>query len=90
MYNKVFLVLVATSLLGGCATMGQSEIAQTKTLVLAKCPVLKQYSRERLTKAANELKFLPNDSELAALLTDYSKMRDACRAITKELKKAPQ
>ena len=90
MHNKVFLVLVAASLLGGCATMTQSEIAQTKTLVLAKCPVLKQYSKERLTKAANELRSLPDDSEVAALLTDYSKMRDACRAITKELKKTPQ
>lgn len=70
--------------------MTQSEIAQTKTLVLAKCPVLKQYSKERLTKAANELRSLPDDSEVAALLTDYSKMRDACRAITKELKKTPQ
>lgn len=70
--------------------MTQSEIAKTKTLVIAKCPVLKQYSKERLIKAANELKSLPDDSQVAALLTDYSKMRDACRAITKELKKKEQ
>lgn len=76
-------------MLGGCATvsgMTQQEKQQTKTLVLAKCPVLKQYSKEALTKAALELESLPDGSQLTVMLTDYSKMRDACRAITKELK----
>ena len=84
--KQVIAIAFVSSLLAGCATMSQSEIAQTKTLVLAKCPVLKQYSQERLKKAASELRNLPDDSEVAALLTDYSKLRDACRAITKELK----
>ena len=76
--HRLFLTLIAVAMLGGCATMSQPEIAQTKTLVIAKCPVLKQYSQERLQKAASELKSLPSDSELAALLTDYSKYRDPC------------
>ena len=85
--NKLIITLAAASMLGGCATMSQSELVQTKTLVIAKCPVLKQYSKDRLVRAAGELRSLPDDSEVATLLTDYSKLRDACRAITKELKK---
>lgn len=84
---KILAAITLSLMLAGCATMNQAEIAQTKTLVIAKCPVLKNYSKERLKKAAAELESLPSDSELTALLTDYSKLRDACRAITKELKK---
>lgn len=84
---KILAAITLSLMLAGCATMDKAEIAQTKTLVIAKCPVLKNYSKDRLKKAAAELQSLPSDSELAALLTDYSKLRDACRAITKELKK---
>ena len=87
MKHAFIALLIPTIMFGGCATMTAAEKQQTKTLVIAKCPVLKNYSKERLQKAAAELKSLPDDSELAALLTDYSKLRDACRAITKELKK---
>lgn len=91
MKNRMMLLAVSTAfILSGCATvsdMTSAEKQQAKTLILAKCPVLKQYSKETLKKAAQELKSLPDDSQLTVLLTDYSKMRDACRAITKELKK---
>jgi hypothetical protein len=87
MKHIIIALLIPTLMLGGCATMSAAEKQQTKTLVIAKCPVLKNYSKEKLQRAAAELKGLPDDSELAALLTDYSKLRDACRAITKQLKK---
>jgi uncharacterized lipoprotein YbaY len=86
---KNIFILASALMLGGCATisdMTAQEKQQAKTLVLAKCPVLKQYSKDALTKAAQELKSLPDSSQLTVMLTDYSKMRDACRAITKELK----
>jgi TusA-related sulfurtransferase len=88
--NIILAVSLTAFVVSGCATvsgMTSAEKQQTKTLVLAKCPVLKQYSKETLMKAAQELKALPDGSQLTVLITDYSKMRDACRAITKELKK---
>lgn len=91
MKNSGILAVSLTALfLSGCATvsdMTSAEKQQARTLVLAKCPVLKQYSKESLMKAAQELKALPDGSQLTVMITDYSKMRDACRAITKELKK---
>jgi hypothetical protein len=91
MKKSIIAITVATAiLLSGCGTlssMSDEERAQTRTLVIARCPILKQYSPERLKKAAEELKNLPEESELLSMLTDYGKMRDACRAITKELKK---
>lgn len=70
----------------GCAHMSREDVLATRTLVIAKCPVLKSYSPEQQQKAADELKALGVDSELATMLVDYSKMRDACRAITKKKK----
>lgn len=91
MKKIIIAISIMTSIfLSGCSTfsaMSDEEKIQTRTLVLARCPILKQYSQERLLKAAEEMKNLPEESELLAMLTDYGKMRDACRAITKELKK---
>jgi hypothetical protein len=81
-------LLIATSLigilLGGCATMSRQEQIQ---LAYQQCPVLKKYSKEQLMKAAGELKALATDSEIAEMVTDYSKLREACRLAEKKLKK---
>lgn len=62
-----------------------TERQQVSALVIAKCPVLQNYSIEQQTKAADELAKLASDSQIAAMVTDYGKMREACRAITREL-----
>jgi hypothetical protein len=85
--NKMVLatVLIATTL-GGCAgSLSQSQQKQA-ALVISKCPVLKQYTKEQMRQAASELKSLPTESQVAVLVTDYSKLRDACRIANKKLK----
>jgi hypothetical protein len=79
-------VLIAALALGGCAT--GSEQQKQVALVISKCPVLKNYSKEQLKKAASELKNLPSESQVAVLVTDYSKLRDACRVARKKLKQS--
>lgn len=80
------VVFVSLLFLTGCAHMSRDEVLAARTLVIAKCPVLKSYSPEQQKKAAEELKAMGVDSEIARMMVDYSKMRDACRAITRKYK----
>lgn len=66
--------------------MSRDDVMSARTLVIAKCPVLKSYTPEQQKKAAQELKDLGVDSQIANMMVDYSKMRDACRAITRKSK----
>ncbi len=43
------------------------------------CPPLVDYSAERQTKAAKELRSLPKGSELANMIVDYGQLRRTCR-----------
>jgi len=70
-------------ILGGCSV---SEQQRAKVIAINKCPVLKKYSDEQLKIAATELKNLPNDAQLTVILSDYSKLRDACRLAEQRLK----
>lgn len=72
----IFLCVV----LAGCITPQQEKI------IMSKCPVLKSYSRDQLVKAASELNMLPDESQISLMLSDYSKLRDACRIADKKLK----
>lgn len=87
---KRLLLLPVIPFIMGCAWFpffdSPTPPQPSKTLVITKCPVLKSYSKEQLTEASAELKGLAADSKLALLITDYSKMRDACRAIVKKTK----
>ena len=81
-------MIMATLALGGCAG-GMSQTQQKQVaLVISKCPVLKNYSKEQMKKAASELKNLPSESQVAVLVTDYSKLRDACRVASKKMKQS--
>ena len=53
--------------LGGCQTMGGG------------CPPLVTYSPAQQARAAKELRALPAGSQIARMIVDYSKTRDACR-----------
>ncbi len=44
------------------------------------CPPLVAYSLDEQKIAAKQLRALPKDSPLAAMIVDYKKTRDACRA----------
>ena len=43
------------------------------------CPPLIQYSADQMKRAAAEMRALHKDAELRRLVTDYGKMRSACR-----------
>lgn len=66
-----------TTLLAGCVT-GRSNEPPVVTL---KCPPLVNYSKEKQQKVGEELSKLPPGSALPEVMVDYSKLRDACRAI---------
>lgn len=78
------LLLSLMFFLSGCASSLNNS--QNVSLVLSKCPTLKNYSQEKLKRAANQIKNLPDDSDLIEILNDYGKFRDACRLANKKLK----
>ena len=43
------------------------------------CPPLVNYSAAQMKRAAAEMRALHKEAELRRLVTDYGKMRDACR-----------
>ena len=84
MAKKITILIVPFFfILGGCSLSEQQRVT---TIAINKCPVLKNYSREQLKRAASELRNLPNDSQLTSMLSDYSKLRDACRLAENKLK----
>lgn len=78
---KKLLILPLFLVLGGCGLSQQQQLS----IAFNNCPALKQYSREQLLKAAGELRSLPTESQLSVMMSDYSKMRDACRLAQKKL-----
>lgn len=80
-------IILGSVFLSGCATMTAKQQKQLN-LVVAKCPVLTKYSKEQLQQAASELGTLPSKSQLSKLVVDYGKLRDACRAIERKVRKS--
>jgi hypothetical protein len=52
---------------------------QLSPVIIRKCPPLVDYSFEDQQKIAKELKGINSASEIARIVSDYSKLRDACR-----------
>jgi len=71
--RPVAALAIATSLLSGCAT-GISEPPAATV-----CPPVVEYSREFQAGAADEIDLLPDGSAIAAMLADYSVIRDQAR-----------
>lgn len=80
---KKLIILPLFLLLAGCATLSGNQ----EQIIMNKCPILKKYTPEQLERAASELGTLPDESQLSLMLSDYSKLRDACRVVEKKLKK---
>jgi hypothetical protein len=55
------------------------SLAACQTTGGSGCPPLVTYSAETQRQAAQELRSLPKDSQLAKLVVDYGKVRRACR-----------
>ena len=72
--RRLAVLAIATSLLGGCATVASD------TRVTTVCPPVVEYNREFQARAADELDLLPDGSAIAEMLADYSVMRDQARA----------
>jgi len=81
-------IILGTLVLGGCAGGMSQQQQKQVALVISKCPVLKNYTKEQMKKAASELQSLPSESQVAVLVTDYSKLRDACRVASRKLKQS--
>ena len=71
--RQLAVLATATSLLGGCATVG------FEPPVISACPPVVEYSREFQARAAEELVLLPEGSAVAEMLSDYAVMRDQAR-----------
>jgi len=80
---KLILLIPILVTLGACTPAQQM---QATTIAINKCPALKNYSREQLRRAAQELRSLPSESQLSVMLSDYSKLRDACRIAEQRLR----
>lgn len=65
---KRLIVLTTVLFEAGCQSTGGGG-----------CPPLVTYSPAQMKKAAAEMRALHKDAELKRLVTDYGKMRDACR-----------
>lgn len=72
--RRLAALVIATSLLTGCATVASDVRVATVCL-----PVV-EYSRDFQARAADELHLLPEGSAIAEMLADYSVMRDQARA----------
>lgn len=80
--------IIASLFLAGCSTsqLNKNGFTQSQvSLVLTKCPVLQEYSKEELKQAASELESLPSKSQAVKMIGDYGKLRKACRVIKKKL-----
>jgi len=67
MLPKLSIAACFSILLGAC------------TVTVSGCPPLTTYSAEFQKRAAQQLRALPPASPVAVLVTDYGKIRDACR-----------
>jgi hypothetical protein len=65
-YRRALTVGAALLLMTGCAS---------QPAYIATCPVAPVYSRAFEAQAANELAFLPPNSNIATMILDYGKVR---------------
>lgn len=70
MSRTIWMLAISSLALAGCHSTSGA------------CPPLVAYSADQQKAAARELRALPKDSQLAAMIVDYGKMRKACRLST--------
>lgn len=67
MLRKILIVGSFSTGLVGCQSVGGG------------CPPMVKYSAVQQQQAAKELRAQPKDSQIAKMIVDYKKTRDACR-----------
>lgn len=72
--RQLAVLVIATSLLTGCATVG------TELPVATACLTVVEYSLEFQARAADEVMRLQEPSAVTEMLSDYAVMRDQARA----------
>jgi uncharacterized protein YceK len=86
--KSVVIVIMIGLMLGGCAGGLSNTNQKQVALVISKCPVLKKYTKAQMQRAAAELKVLPSEAQVAVMVTDYGKLRDACRVASNKMKQS--
>lgn len=69
---RLAALMIVTSLLSACATVGSERIAGV-------CPPVVEYDAGVQARAAEELKALPDGSAVVEMLSDYAVMREQVR-----------
>ena len=67
MLRSALIAALSSAALAGCQTTGGG------------CPPLVSYSPAQQARGAIELRALPEGSQIARMIVDYGKTRDACR-----------
>lgn len=78
------MILIVGFAVSGCSS--SLNTSENIGLVLSKCPSLKSYSKEKMQRAANSIRNLPDDSVLVEILGDYSRLREACRVAERKIR----
>ena len=84
--NKLIMVGGLCLILSGCSTLSGLSKQEIQTVVFNRCPVLINYTPEQQKLAAEELRKLYPESVIVSMITDYSKLREACRVVNKRVK----
>jgi len=69
---RLAALMIVTSLLSACATVGSERMTGV-------CPPVAEYDAGFQTRAAEEVKALPEGSAIVEMLSDYAVMREQAR-----------
>lgn len=83
---KKLLIITTCLILTGCSNSLWSP-ADIRQVVISRCPPLVNYTPEQQRITAQELRSIYSDSQIAQMITDYAKLREACRVVTKRVNK---
>jgi len=82
---KFIIIGILTLTLSNCDN-AQMSSQRARPIIVSQCPELAKYKTADLKRAAKELNLLPANSQIAELLTDYNKLRDACRVLSNRMR----
>lgn len=82
MKTLLFAAFMLATASSSCSpSLSQEQIK----VVINNCPALVNYTTDEQKKAAEELRALYTNSQLAVMLNDYAKLREACRVVNKRV-----
>lgn len=67
MWRRIWIPALSSLALASCYSTGGG------------CPPLVKYTKDQQRAASAEMRVLPKDAQIAAMIGDYGKMRKACR-----------